>query len=108
VSLRTFAADLEAATIPIERARAEILLVAGGDDALWPSEPFAQSIADRLGRFSKNAVVVSHPEAGRRVLLPGETTPRSTRNAHGGSDDADLALGRSAWAAIVDLLRLPS
>ena len=75
--------------------------MAGGVDALWPSEPFAQSIADRFARFGKNAVVASHPEAGHRVLLPGETTPRSTRNAHGGSYDADLALGRSAWAALL-------
>jgi uncharacterized protein len=105
-SLIIFAGDLEAATIPLERARAEILLVAGGDDALWPSDAFARSIADRLGRFGKYPTVVGHPEAGHRVLLPGETTPRSTRNAYGGNDAADLALGRSAWRAIVNLLRL--
>jgi uncharacterized protein len=104
-SLITFAGDLEVATIPIERARAEILLVAGGDDALWPSDAFARAIADRL-HFWKNATVVGHPEAGHRVLLPGETTPRSTRNAYGGNDAADLALGRWAWRAIVNLLRL--
>jgi hypothetical protein len=80
--------------------------VAGGDDALWPSDAFARYIADRLGRFGKNATVVGHPEAGHRVLLPGETTPRSTRNAYGCNDAADLALGRSAWRAIVNLLRL--
>jgi hypothetical protein len=60
---------------------------------------------DRPRRLGKNAVV-GHPKAGHRVLLPGETTPHSTRNAYGGNDAADLALGRSAWRAIVDLLRL--
>jgi hypothetical protein len=31
---------------------------------------------------------------------------RLDRHAYGGNDAADLALGRSAWRAIVNLLRL--
>jgi hypothetical protein len=40
------------------------------------------------------------------VLLPGETTPRSLVNAHGGGDEADRALGAAAWREIVTLLDL--
>jgi len=40
--------NLSGATIPVEKARAEIILVAGGDDALWPSDMFAESIEERL------------------------------------------------------------
>jgi acetyl esterase/lipase len=103
-SLRRFASEVDAATIPVEATQARIILVAGGDDALWPSELFARSIAARLAAVDKSAVLVFHPEAGHRVLLPSETTPRSTRHAHGGNDAADLALGRAAWDAIEALI----
>ncbi|EGL62150.1 hypothetical protein AGRO_5098 [Agrobacterium sp. ATCC 31749] len=32
------------ARIPIEKSKADLLLVAGGDDALWPSDKFAREI----------------------------------------------------------------
>lgn len=41
-SLARFADEVPAATIHIEKARARVLLVAGGADALWPSEVFAR------------------------------------------------------------------
>jgi uncharacterized protein len=83
-SLLTYAADFADAAIPVEKARAQILLVAGGDDALWPSDTFAKSISDRLEGAGKKAV--------------------STLHAHGGNDIADLELGTAAWNAILKLL----
>jgi len=97
--------NVSAATIPIEKARAEVILVAGVDDALWPSDTFANAIAQRLALAGKRATLIQHPKAGHRVLFPGETTLRSTQHAHGGSDDADAELGRSAWDAISAVLR---
>lgn len=44
--------------------------------------------------------LVSVPDAGHRILLPGENTPRSGLHAHGGNDDADTRLGRLAWEHI--------
>jgi dienelactone hydrolase len=107
-SLLTYSAVISDASIPIENARAKILLVAGDDDALWPSDTFAKSIAARLEAAGKRAILINHPFAGHRVLLPGETTPRSSMHAHGGSDLADSELGKSAWDAILTLLQLPS
>jgi acetyl esterase/lipase len=104
-SLQIGADNLSAATIPVEKAQAEIILVAGGDDALWPSDMFAKSIQERLASAGKNATLIHHPNAGHRLLFPSETTPRSTQHAHGGSDEADAELGRSAWDAISTLLR---
>jgi uncharacterized protein len=104
-SLQIGADNLSAATIPVEKARAEIILVAGGDDALWPSDVFAKSIAERLAAAGRNATLLHHPHAGHRLLFPSETTPRSIQHAHGGSDEADAELGRSAWDAISALLR---
>uniref|UniRef100_UPI000A96F827 acyl-CoA thioester hydrolase/BAAT C-terminal domain-containing protein n=1 Tax=Streptomyces scabiei TaxID=1930 RepID=UPI000A96F827 len=47
LSERTFAELLPAAEIPVDRARADLLLVAGGDDAMWPSLPAAERLAER-------------------------------------------------------------
>jgi pimeloyl-ACP methyl ester carboxylesterase len=107
-SLLRFAPEVEAATIAVEAARARMIFVAGGDDALWPSEMFARSMVERLAAFGKSARLVFHPEAGHRVLLPGEVTPRSTLHAHGGNDQADRALGRGAWDAILEGFGLPA
>ncbi|PYM80738.1 MAG: acyl-CoA thioesterase [Candidatus Rokuibacteriota bacterium] len=104
-SLQMGADDVSAATIPIEKARAKIILVAGRDDALWPSDVFAKSIEERLASAGKSATLIQHPKAGHRLLFPSETTPRSIQHAHGGSDEADAELGRSAWDAISALLR---
>lgn len=48
--------------------------------------------------------LVSVPDAGHRILLPGEITPRSRLHAHGGNDDVDTRLGRLAWEHIRGLL----
>jgi uncharacterized protein len=99
-SLERFADEIPPATIAIEKARARVILVAGGDDALWPSDLFARTLAQRLEAAGKPHVLLIHPKAGHRVLLPGETTPRSAVNAHGGTDEADQALGLAAWNEI--------
>jgi acetyl esterase/lipase len=64
---------VSAATIPVEKARAELILVAGGDDALWPSDMFAKAIEERLASAGKHATLLHHPNAGHRVLFPSET-----------------------------------
>ena len=103
-TLQTFADRLEAAAIPVERSRAKIILVAGGDDHLWPSARFARALSERLAAHGKQAVLIVHEQAGHRTLLPGETASRSAVNEHGGTDEADAELGRAAWAEIVRAL----
>lgn len=104
-SLQINEGNLSAATIPVDKVEAKILLVAGGDDALWPSDIFANSIQTRLAAAGKNATFIYHSKAGHRVLFPSETTPRSTQHAHGGTDQADAELGSSAWDEISALLQ---
>jgi alpha-beta hydrolase superfamily lysophospholipase len=104
-SLQIGADNLSAARIPVEKAQADIILVAGGDDALRPSDGFAKSIEERLASAGKNAPLIQHPDAGHRLLFPSETTLRSIQHAQGGSDEADAELGRSAWDAISALPR---
>ncbi|WP_428490704.1 acyl-CoA thioester hydrolase/BAAT C-terminal domain-containing protein [Rhodopila sp.] len=106
-SLLRFASEVSAATIAVECTKAEIILVAGGDDAIWPSDTFAKSIAARLASYAKHASLVFNQEAGHRVLFPGEKTPRSALHAHGGNDRADAALGEAAWKVMTECLDLP-
>jgi uncharacterized protein len=105
-SLVRFASEVDAATIRVEAIQAQIVLVAGCSDALWPSDIFAKSIASRLTTFGKHYRLLLNQEAGHRVLLPGEMTPRSGLHAHGGHDKADAALGQDAWNAVTELLGL--
>lgn len=105
-SLVAGAAFASAAAIPVETTRAELVLVAGGDDRLWPSVRFVEELAERRLAADMSARLVTDRAAGHRVLLPGETTPRSKLNLHGGTDEADRSLGRAGWSAICEVLGL--
>jgi dienelactone hydrolase len=105
-SLATFADAIPAATIPVEASRATFVLIAGAADALWPSDRFAASLAERLAAAGVRHFLVTHPHAGHRILLPGETAAQSRVNAHGGNDEADRELGRNAWKVIANVCGL--
>jgi dienelactone hydrolase len=107
-SLRADPATVAAATIPIERASGDLLLIAGGDDALWPSVTFAEALAARRRTTGRPIDLIVHPAAGHRPIFPEEPPPApSTRWAHGGSPTADAALGRAAWPRVLAHLGLP-
>lgn len=100
-SLRTFAEDAPAASIPVERARADIILVAGQADALWPSDTAAEALAERLERHGRRATVITHPDAGHSPVFPGEPALKApAERAWGGTAAADRRLGAMAWRAI--------
>lgn len=106
-SLLTFAEDVPAATIQVEDTRAEIILVAGAGDLLWPSETAAHAIAARLRRHGREAVIVEHPTAGHSPVFPGEPQlPEPAARAWGGTPEADRELGAAAWAEIASRLEL--
>jgi len=95
------------AQIPIETAEADILLIAGGDDAVWPSARFAEALVKRRKDYHRSVSLFYDKGAGHRILFPGEKTPRSTLHAHGGSDEADARLGLAAWPDVLKLLQTP-
>ncbi|WP_214411375.1 acyl-CoA thioester hydrolase/BAAT C-terminal domain-containing protein [Sphaerisporangium fuscum] len=97
----------EAAAIPIERADCELLLVAGADDQMWPSLPYAEELAARRLAVGRPARIVSSRDAGHRPRLPGESpSPESAKYLYGGSANADAALGTVAWPHILQTLQL--
>jgi hypothetical protein len=104
-SLRTFAAEAEAARIPVERFFGDVLLVAGGDDQLLPSVDFAREIEARRAAYDLPTTVVVHPNAGHRVILPGEPVAGGGMHmARGGTEAADRELGALAWPEIARVL----
>ena len=106
-SLRAFPEARKTAAIPLEECDAEILLVAGEDDAVWPSAAFVEELAARRHRSGRATRVVTVPQGGHRPILPGEPPPKpSATLAHGGTAAADVRLGRAAWPHILDCLDL--
>ncbi|MCC5580554.1 acyl-CoA thioesterase [Microtetraspora sp. AC03309] len=106
-SRERFARSAQAAAIPIERTSAELLLVAGGDDRMWPSLPFAEELAARRSAAGRPARLVSVPDAGHGPRLPGESPALpSTTYAYGGSPTSDTALGTAAWPHILEAFQL--
>ncbi|TQM57292.1 acyl-CoA thioester hydrolase/BAAT C-terminal domain-containing protein [Humibacillus xanthopallidus] len=100
-SLRTFADRVEAATIPAERFFGDVLLVAGGDDRVWPSLDFARAVEARRTAYGLPTTLVTHPDAGHRVILPGEAVATGGMPMdRGGSESADRALGLLAWPEV--------
>jgi dienelactone hydrolase len=104
-ALERYADRVPAATIPVERIAGDVVLVAGGGDALWPSVLAAEAVRRRRTAHDLETVVVTHPDAGHRVVLPGEPVlPLSQRLAWGGSEAADRELGLRAWPEIAAIL----
>lgn len=100
-SRRTYADAAREAAIPIERSGAEIVLVAGGDDQMWPALEYARELAAR-----RPVRLIEADKAGHRPRLPGEgPAVASDRFRYGGTPAADAALGAQAWPDIVRVLR---
>ena len=106
-SLRRHAEEAAAAAIPVERIDGDVVLVAGEDDQVWPAADFARAIAARRTSHGRTTVVVTHPGAGHRVVLPGEVpVERGRAMVRGGGAEADAELGRLAWPHVLRSLRL--
>lgn len=100
-SLTAFPEAVAAASIPVEQIRGRVLLSAGGDDRVWPSDRFAADIAARRAAHGLATISLGSAAAGHRVLFPGESAPAGgMRMARGGSAAADAELGGRMWAEL--------
>jgi uncharacterized protein len=98
-SLQTFADDIEASEIPVERIGGDVIVTAGGDDQVWPADAFAGAIVQRRRQSGAATVTIAHPDAGHRPVLPGEAPSYGSALARGGSPGADAEHGAAIWAA---------
>ena len=99
-------ATVEAATIPVEEIHGELVLVAGGDDQVWPSCEAARAIVARRSAHGLETSLIEDPAAGHPVVLPGEHAATAARPyLVGGDEGAAERLGRAAWPAIQGAFR---
>ncbi|MFF5276234.1 acyl-CoA thioester hydrolase/BAAT C-terminal domain-containing protein [Streptomyces sp. NPDC000133] len=92
----------------MERSAADLLLVAGADDAMWPSLRSAEELASRRRAAGRPVRLIARADGGHRPRFPGEgPAPVSDRFLYGGSPVADAALGAAAWPYVLDVLRGP-
>ncbi|MGI4896002.1 MAG: acyl-CoA thioester hydrolase/BAAT C-terminal domain-containing protein [Janthinobacterium lividum] len=106
-SLTTFADRIPAARIPVESIRADVILSAGGDDQVWPSESFARDVVARRSDHGLSTTCLTAPAAGHRLQLPGEpVTDGGTVLVRGGSPHADAELGARVWSELRTALHL--
>ena len=95
------------AAIPVERIGGRVVLVAGGDDQVWPAVDFGNAIAARREQHGLATEIVTDPHAGHRTLLPGEAVVDAGQSMQrGGTVQADRALGDLAWPSVVLALDL--
>jgi dienelactone hydrolase len=98
--------DAEAVTIPVERIRAPLLLIAGGDDQIWPSELMAKRIAARRGSRAGDTLIayddVGHPIPYAYVPLAGDRAHAPF--AVGGTTDGMARAQADAWPRLLAFL----
>ena len=103
-SRRRYLDRLAAAAIPVERID-QVLLIAGGDDQVWPALSMSRSIAAHRTEHGLQTVLVSDAEAGHRSVLPGESAVTAGEAmCRGGTAASDRRLGAAAWSHILTLL----
>ncbi|WP_224769252.1 acyl-CoA thioester hydrolase/BAAT C-terminal domain-containing protein [Nocardioides ochotonae] len=99
-----FREALSSAAIPVEHID-QVLLVAGGDDQVWPSQTMAEAIAARRDAQGLETLLVLDPDAGHRTVLPGEPVAAGgMRMRRGGTPASDSRLGAAAWSQLSTLL----
>ena len=99
------------ATIPVERIRGPVLLIAGDDDQLWPSLHMARQVMQR--RASRGG----HPEdrlmafagaghlIGKSFLPAGSTRIAGGRIETGGTPAGNARAQAEAWPRVVQFLK---
>jgi hypothetical protein len=95
----------QGAAIPVEQITGDLVLAAGRDDQLWPSEVFVRKLATRRVYASQQVEVIFHDRAGHTPLFPGQ--PRQPESSHikrGGVPSADAELGADIWTALTQRL----
>lgn len=108
-------AEVLAATIPVEKSHARLLLISGIDDAMWPSSLFSELVLGRLQARGGGHRVrhVAYPDAGHRFnfpTLPGTVTasvhPADGRlYEYGGTPQGNSRAGFEAHLEAVSWLR---
>ncbi len=94
---------LDAARIDADSVDAPALLVAGGDDQMWPSGTDTAALTNRL----RTVETRQYPDAGHGISLPHAPTTTTTAAgglALGGTPAANARASADHWPAVLDHL----
>jgi len=103
---------LRDARLPVEDVAADVVLVSGGDDGVWPAGQMAETVADAMADAPGTATSRHYPDAGHGIFLPYHpTTERATATpengrtvVHGGTPAGAADADRDSWTAALDAL----
>lgn len=102
-------AEAERAAIPIERGRAEVLLVCGEAETMWPACPMSQQVAVRSkARSGPSVTVLSYKDAGHFVFGPPVARDHHfylRLGEYGGSVEGNAAARVDSWPRVIAFLR---
>lgn len=105
------------AAIEVERIAGPVMLVAGGDDQLWPSDVYSGRIVERLrdSGFTHEVLRLDYPAAGHFVTFPYgivslppmvSMAPMSRLTIDfGGSPVANAEAAADSWQRLLEFLR---
>ena len=98
------------ASIPVELIRGPVMLIAGGDDRLWPSSVMARQIAARLRKFNHPYADESliYLKAGHAIDAPYVPTPHTVSAGPlrlGGTAAANASADIDSWKRVLAFLR---
>lgn len=107
------AEELDAATIEVERGTAPLLLLCGGDDAMWDSVELSDTTVERARTRTPRRDVrrIVYPGAGHNISLPylpvltsGVHPVDGARYAFGGSRAGTAAARVQGWREVLEFL----
>ncbi|MDQ3458897.1 MAG: acyl-CoA thioesterase/BAAT N-terminal domain-containing protein [Deinococcota bacterium] len=95
------------AVIPVEDIGGPVLLISGGDDALWPSTLMAERALERLEGHDRPLEHLEYEEAGHLILnpyVPTWGTEAILGLAMGGTAQANAEAAADSWPRVLDFL----
>jgi hypothetical protein len=103
------AAEAQRTAIPIEDARARVLLVCGEAETMWPACPMARQVAARAaGRSGPPVTVLAYKDAGHFLFGPpiAKDHPFYPRlGGYGGSAEGNAAARADSWPKVIAFLK---
>lgn len=95
------------AIIPVERSNANLLLVCGEQEAMWPSCPMSRDIEQRARDLGgPDVTVLAYPEAGHLIFGPPPDPGQDFDPTElGGTREGGLFALSDSWPKVLEFLR---
>ena len=102
-------AAVAAASVPVEKIEAPVLLISGTDDWSWPSTRLSEMAIERLKAHERPfpREHLRYEEAGHLIAPPGYEPASSwtSRFELGGSREADEFANADSWPRVIGFLK---